>query len=482
MDYEAVIGLEVHVQLKTKTKLFTAVPYTYGASPNLLTNEVVLGFPGTLPVINKEAVLKTVQIGLMFGCDIARRSKWDRKNYFYPDAPKNYQISQYDEPLCLKGSVEIELPGPARNIQGKHRKVLLNRIHLEEDVGKLIHVGQESLIDFNRAGTPLVEIVSEPDLHSSEEVFAYLKSLVMHLQYVDASDCDMEKGQLRCDANISVRPKGSLLLGTKVELKNMNSISGVCGGVEHEIARQVHAISQGEAIVQETRRWDAESGTSVSMRSKEDAHDYRYFPDPDLKPIRLSEQCIAELSNVLPERPFVKQERYQKEFNLPYTVTSVICPDKRLSDFFELALKNYDKNPLGLANWIANDLLRELSGEDRQSAWKQLKILPEHVTELTQLIDQGKLSKQSAKEVFVIMCQTGEMPQAIVKARGLEMSFDVEHLKQICKEVIAAFSQAAEEFRGGKEKAINVLKGQVMKHTQGKVPAAEVDRTLRSLL
>ena len=480
--YEAIIGLEVHVQLKTNTKMFTRVVYRYGEAPNTLVDEVVLGLPGTLPVLNKAAILKTVEVGSVFGCKIARKCKWDRKNYFYPDAPKNYQISQFDQPLCQGGFVEIELEGPARNIQGKHRKVALNRIHLEEDVGKLTHFTDESWIDYNRAGTPLIEIVSEPDMHSSAEVFAYLKSLEMHLKYIGASNCDMEKGQMRCDANISIRPAGATYLGTKVELKNLNSISGVCNGVENEIRRQISLIESGEKIEQETRRWDAEKNESFSMRSKEDAHDYRYFTDPDLCPIVLSEELIAEQVAKVPELPFVKQERYLKDLQLPYTVTSVICYDKQLSDFFETALSVYPKNPLAIANWIANDLLREMSGMDVQQAWGNLKITPQAIAELVQLIDGQILSKQSAKEVFLEMFKTGTSPKQIVKDKGLEMKVDTEALRKMCEEVILAFPKPVEEYRAGKEKAINVLKGQMMKRTQGKAPVDIIDKLLLECL
>ena len=480
--YEAVIGLEVHVQLKTNTKMFTRVVYRYGEAPNTLVDEVVLGLPGSLPVLNKAAILKTVEVGSVFGCKIARKCKWDRKNYFYPDAPKNYQISQFDQPLCQGGFVEIELEGPARNIQGKHRKVALNRIHLEEDVGKLTHFTDESWIDYNRAGTPLIEIVSEPDMHSSAEVFAYLKSLEMHLKYIGASNCDMEKGQMRCDANISVRPAGATYLGTKVELKNLNSISGVCNGVENEIRRQISLIESGEKIEQETRRWDAEKNESFSMRSKEDAHDYRYFTDPDLCPIVLSEELIAEQVAKVPELPFVKQERYLKDLQLPYTVTSVICYDKQLSDFFETALTAYPKNPLAIANWIANDLLREMAGGDPHQAWENLKITPQAIAELVQLIDGQILSKQSAKEVFLEMFKTGTSPKQIVKDKGLEMKVDTEALRKMCEEVILAFPKPVEEYRAGKEKAINVLKGQMMKRTQGKAPVDIIDKLLLECL
>ena len=476
--YEVVIGLEVHAQLKTNTKMFTRVPYRYGEAPNTLVDEVVLGLPGTLPVLNKAAILKTVEVGSMFNCKIARKCKWDRKNYFYPDAPKNYQISQYDQPLCSGGFVEIELEGPARNIQGKHRKVALNRIHLEEDVGKLTHFSDETWIDYNRAGTPLIEIVSEPDMHSAEEVFAYLKSLEMHLKYIGASDCDMEKGQMRCDANVSIRPVGATYLGTKVELKNLNSISGVCSGIQHEIKRQICLVESGGKVEQETRRWDAEKNESSTMRSKEDAHDYRYFTDPDLCPITLSEEMIAEQVSHLPELPFVKQERYFKELHLPYTVTSVLCPERHLSQFFESALQSYSKNPLAIANWIANDLLREMAGK----SWQTLKIKPEAIAELVKLIDEQVLSKQSAKEVFLEMFQTGVSPQQIVKEKGLEMHVDVDALRQMCQDVIREFPKPVAEFRAGKEKALNVLKGQLMKRTQGKAPVQLIDQLLLECL
>lgn len=478
--YEVVIGLEVHVQLNTTTKLFTQVPYRYGEEPNTLVDEVVLGLPGTLPVLNKAAILKTVQVGSVFGCKIARKCKWDRKNYFYPDAPKNYQISQYDQPLCIGGFVEIELEGPARNIQGQHRKVALNRIHLEEDVGKLTHFGDESWIDFNRAGTPLIEIVSEPDMHSTTEVFAYLKSLEMHLKFIGASNCDMEKGQMRCDANVSIRPIGATQLGTKVELKNLNSISGVCNGIEHEIRRQIALVESGDKVVQETRRWDADKGESFTMRSKEDAHDYRYFTDPDLCPISLSESMIEEQVKKVPELPFAKQERYMKELRLPYTVTSVVCYDRNLSDYFESALQAYSKNPIAIANWVANDLLREMA--DKNTGWSALSIKPAQIAELVQLIDEQILSKQSAKEVFTDMFATGKNPRQIVQEKGLEIKVDLQALKKLCEEVIVAFPKPVAEFRAGKEKALNVLKGQIMRQTQGKVPVDMIDKLLLECL
>jgi aspartyl-tRNA(Asn)/glutamyl-tRNA(Gln) amidotransferase subunit B len=300
----------------------------------------------------------------------------------------------------------------------------------------------------------------------------------MHLRAVGASDCDMEKGQMRCDANVSIRATGSTALGTKVELKNLNSISGVCNGVRHEIQRQIRAIEAGEAIVQETRRWDAEKNNSTSMRSKESAHDYRYFTDPDLFPITLSEAQIEEQRKQVPELPFVKQERYLTTLHLPYTVTSVLCPDKRLSDFFEATLALYNKNPLSTANWIANDLLRESVGQP----WESLELTPQHLAELVRLVDDGIVSKQSAKEVFLAAFQTGEMPSKIVRDKGLEVSVDTDELRTLCEEVIAAFPKPVAEYRAGKEKALNVLKGQLMKRTQGKVPVSAIDKVLAECL
>jgi len=333
MKYEAVIGLEVHIQLNTRTKMFSRAPYKYGAPPNTLTDPIVMGLPGTLPIMNKDAVMKTLKTGLMFDCQIPEICKWDRKNYFYPDLPKGYQISQNNQPLCLGGFIEIELPGPSRNIMGKHRKIKLTRIHLEEDAGKLIHNG-DSLVDYNRAGASLIEIVTEPDLFSADEAFAFLTSLRIHMLYAGISDCDMEKGQMRCDANISLRPIGSSTLGTKVELKNLNSISGVRNGIEYEIKRQAKHLDEGNKIIQETRKWNADEGFSSSMRTKEMAHDYRYFPDPDLMPVKITSNILDPIKQDLPERPFDKQIRFFSQYDLPFTITSVLYPDFKLCNFF----------------------------------------------------------------------------------------------------------------------------------------------------
>ena len=324
MPYEAVIGLEIHVQIKTCTKMFSAAPYQYGAAPNTLTDAVVLGLPGTLPVLNYAAIEKCAKLGLMLGCEIAEVCKWDRKNYFYPDSPKNYQLTQNEEPLCIGGKVEIELPGPSRNVEGDHRWVTLNRIHLEEDPGKLTHEAFETIIDFNRAGAPLAEIVTEPDMSSSTEAVAFLNCLRNMIVYAGISDCDMEKGQFRCDANVSLRPVGTNKLGTRTEMKNLNSISNVKAAIEYEIDRQTEVLKKGGSITQETRRWDVESSSSFPLRSKEEAHDYRYFPDPDLMPVQMDRSRIKELEAELPEPPLDKQRRYQESFKLPFTLTSAV--------------------------------------------------------------------------------------------------------------------------------------------------------------
>jgi aspartyl-tRNA(Asn)/glutamyl-tRNA(Gln) amidotransferase subunit B len=483
MEYEAVIGLEVHVQLKTKSKMFTDAPAGYGAEPNSYTDSVVLALPGALPVLNKEAIKKTVQAGLLLNCQIAEISRWDRKNYFYPDSPKNYQITQAAQPLCVGGEVEIELLGASRNVMGDHRMVKLNRIHLEEDVGKLTHFENDSIVDYNRAGTPLIEIVTEPDMHNEEEVFAYLTSLRNILVNAGISDCDMEKGQLRCDANISVRKKGETELGTKVEIKNLNTITGVKNGVAYEIQRQIEAIENGETIIQETRRWNPEGAFTSSMRTKENAHDYRYFPDPDLMPVKLDKEWVADLKRGLPESPFDKQRRYMSEWDLPYTITSVLTPDGQLSQFFEEAVAIYNK-PKAIANWITNDLLRELSaaGENGSAPLSESLVRPAHIADFVKLCDEGVISNQIAKDIFPEVWATGKMPSVIVEEKGLKQSSDTGELESICQQAINDSPKAVEEFKAGQEKAINAIKGKVMKATKGKANPLMVDEITRKLL
>ncbi len=476
MNYEAVIGLEVHVQLKTASKMFTRVAAGYGKPENTLTDPVVLALPGALPVMNKEAIDKIIKAGLLLGCDIAPVCKWDRKNYFYPDSPKNYQISQYDQPICLHGAVEIELPGPARNIMGAHKQIPLTRIHLEEDVGKLTHGGHDSLVDYNRAGTPLMEIVSEPAMHSADEAFAFLTSLRTTMVQGGISDCDMEKGQLRCDANISIRPVGETRLGTKVELKNLNSISFVRDGIALEIRRQTAVVESGGAILQETRQYDGEAGTSTAMRSKEMAHDYRYFPDPDLMPVKVDEGWKARIRATLPERHFDRQRRFFEQYQLPYTITSVLVPDRALADYFEETAKLGAK-PQAAGNWIANDLLRELAGA--KSSIVDSRIRPAHIAALVKFVDADVISNTAAKEVFAAMFQSGEMPEAIVERLGLKQSTDADELEKWVAEAIAANPKAVAEFKAGKEQAINAIKGAVMKASKGKANPRLVDETVR---
>lgn len=476
MPYEAVIGLEVHVQVRTCSKMFTRVAAGYGEPPNTLTDPVVLALPGALPVMNKTALDRIIKVGLMLGCDIAPVCKWDRKNYFYPDSPKNYQISQYDQPICNGGTVEIELPGPSRNVMGGHKRIPLTRIHLEEDVGKLNHNGRESLIDYNRAGTPLMEIVSEPAMHSAEEAFAYLTALRTVMIYGGISDCDMEKGQLRCDANVSIRPAGAAALGTKVELKNLNSISFVRDGIAQEIKRQTAVLESGGVIVQETRDYDGQAGTSQSLRSKEMAHDYRYFPDPDLMPVKVDEAWKARIHAECPELPFDKQRRLFEAYQLPYTITSVLVPDRGLGDYFEEAAKLCGR-PQAAANWIANDLLRELGAA--KLALGDSRVLPAHIAGLVKLVEDGVISSPIAREVFVEMFQSGELPEALVARKGLKQSTDVGELDRWCDEAIAANPRSVADFKAGKENAINSMKGFVMKQSKGKANPRLVDEILR---
>ena len=479
MKYEAVIGLEVHVQVKTRSKMFTRVAAGYGHPPNTLTDPVVLALPGVLPVLNKAALDQVIKVGLMLGCEIAPVCKWDRKNYFYPDSPKNYQISQYDQPICRGGAVEIELPGPSRNVMGAHQRIPLTRIHLEEDVGKLNHAGAQSLVDFNRAGTPLMEIVSEPAIHSAEEAFAYLTALKMIMIGGGISDCDMEKGQMRCDANVSIRPAGATALGTKVELKNLNSISFVRDGVAHEIKRQIAVVEAGGSIVQETRDYDGQTGTSQSLRSKEMAHDYRYFPDPDLMPVQVDEAWKASLRTDLPELPFDRQRRFFEQYQVPYTITAVLVPDRELSGFFEEAAQ-LSGRPQAVGNWIANDLLREL-GEAR-AVLADSKVRPAHLAGLVKLVENGIISSSLAKEVFVEMFRSGEAPEAVVERKGLRQSTDTEELERWCAEAMAANPKSVADFKAGRENAINAMKGFVMKQSRGKANPRLVDEILRRKL
>jgi aspartyl-tRNA(Asn)/glutamyl-tRNA(Gln) amidotransferase subunit B len=473
MPYEAVIGLEVHVQLKTKSKMFCGCATEFGAPPNSQVCPVCLGYPGVLPVMNEEAVRKTILTGLMIESEVARFSKWDRKNYFYPDMPKNYQISQYDLPLCAGGSVEIKLDG------GKTKKIGIIRAHLEEDVAKNIHFETTSGVDFNRAGVPLMEIVSQPDLSSPDEAFAYLTALKEILISGGISDCDMEKGQLRCDSNVSVRPVGQKELGEKVEIKNMNTISGVRRALAYEIQRQTAALQKGEKVSQETRRWDDVTGKTSVMRTKEYAHDYRYFPEPDLMPVMVNDEMIAEVRKLLPELPETKRQRFIKQYGLPEYDAGVLVADVALAAFYERAARG-SKNPKAISNWVMTELLGKLT--DAKSTVDECPIKPEHLAELVSLIDGGQISGKMGKDVFIEMFQSGKSPSVIVKEKGLVQVSDAGAIEGFIEEAIARNPKSVADFRAGNEAAINFLKGQVMKLSKGKAnPQLVGDILLRKL-
>lgn len=484
-EYEAVIGLEIHVQLKTASKMFTDAPTGFAQPPNTLTNAIVMGLPGALPVLNKGAIEQAIRFGLVFGSQIPERFQWDRKNYFYPDSPKNYQLTQKDAPVCVGGSVEIELPSPSRNLPGEHRIIELDHAHLEEDVGKLTHADGHSLVDYNRAGTPLLEIVTQPVLRSPEEAVALLQSIRMHLVSAGISDCDMEKGQMRCDANVSVRPTGQEALNPRAEMKNLNSITGVRNAIAYEIRRQTRVYEKGGTVAQETRRWDADAAKTSSLRSKEEAHDYRYFPDPDLLPVHFPRQRIDELRADLPERVFDRQRRYEKDFDLPYTITSVICYDHELAAFFEAAMLEYDRNPKALANYIANELQRERAQAqgDGYLPMEQVRLSPAALAQMVRLIDQGKLTKQLARDVFVHMFTSGRQAQAVMDELGIVVQQqDAGELEAWCQEAINANPVAAQQVREGNEKALNTFVGPVMKASRGSANPQEVRQTLLRLL
>ncbi|MBI3887376.1 MAG: Asp-tRNA(Asn)/Glu-tRNA(Gln) amidotransferase subunit GatB [Opitutae bacterium] len=479
MSYEPIIGLEVHVQLATASKMFASAACGSGAPPNTLTDPVVLALPGALPVLNKAALDAVIRTGLLLGCRINPVCRWDRKNYFYPDSPKNYQISQYDQPVCLGGEVEIELPGPTPAVMGEHRRIPLTRIHLEEDVGKLTHGAGDSLIDFNRAGTPLMEIVTEPALRSPDEAFAFLTALRTLLVCAGISDCDMEKGQMRCDANISIRPVGETKLGTKVELKNLNSISYVRAGIAKEIARQLAVVAAGGALTQETRLYDGESGRSAAMRSKEMAHDYRYFPDPDLLPVHIDEAWQADLRASLPERPFDRQRRFIADLSLAYSACAVLIRDRALADFFEETV-HAGTAPQAAANWTTNDLLRELTAASLPL--RESKVTPAHIAGLAALVKQGVVSSSQARDVFSEMFASGETAAVVVERKGLRQSTDTTQLAAWCDAALAAHAGSVAQIRAGNPKAINSIKGAVMKLSAGKANPRLVDEILRQRL
>ena len=472
MNYEATIGLETHVQLKTNTKIFCGCANEFGAPPNTNVCPVCLGMPGVLPVPNEEAIRKTALTGMVLNCEISRYSKFDRKHYFYPDMPKNYQISQYDRPLCGTGYVEFEF-------EGKIKRVGVTRVHLEEDVGKNFHFATTSGVDFNRAGVPLMEIVSEPDMSGAAEAFAYLNALKDILIYAGVSDCDMEKGMVRCDVNVSVRPVGQKELGRKIEIKNMNSFSGVRNALEYEIKRQIEAVQKGEKLVQETRRWDDVGCVTETMRTKEMAHDYRYFPDPDLMPFVASDEWLGNVKKAMPELPMVKKNRFVQQYQIPPYDAGVLSADLSLSLYFEKAAAG-TKNGKAVANWIINDLLRDLT--EAKKIIDECPIKPEHIGELIALQDSGKISSKIAKDVFVEMFKTSKAPGAIVEEKGLLQVSDTGAIEVMVDEAIKANPQVAADYKAGNLNAINRLKGAVMKASKGKANPALVDELLKKKL
>ncbi|GAB6182580.1 Asp-tRNA(Asn)/Glu-tRNA(Gln) amidotransferase subunit GatB [Thermodesulfovibrio hydrogeniphilus] len=473
MQYEAVIGLEVHAQLLTESKIFCACSTKFGAEPNTQVCPVCLGMPGVLPVLNKKAVEYTIKTGLAMNCRIAQYSRFARKNYFYPDLPKGYQISQYELPLCEDGYLEI-------TVDGKKKKIRIKRIHLEEDAGKNIHdPSGYSFVDFNRTGVPLMEIVSEPDISSPKEAAIYMKKLRTILRYLGVCDGNMEQGSLRCDANVSVRPVGSTEFGVKTELKNINSFRYVEKALEYEIQRQIKLIENGEKIIQETRLWDAQTGKTFSMRSKEEAHDYRYFPEPDLVPVVVSDEWIEKIKEDMPELPDAKIEKFMQKYGLPAYDSEILTEEKALAEWFEEAVQLGVK-PKEAANWIMVELLRLINEEGKEITECPLK--PVQLVELLNLIEKGTINRNTAKEVFEDMYKTGKSAEQIVKEKGLTQISDDTVIMDAIKEVLSKNPKEVERFKAGEQKLIGFFVGQVMKLTKGKANPKLVNQLLLKAL
>jgi len=472
--YETVIGLEVHVELRTESKMFCGCPVSFGAPPNTNTCPVCLGHPGVLPVPNKKAVEFAIKAALALNCEIAPVTKFDRKNYFYPDLPKAYQISQYDQPIGRNGWIDIEVDGVVRRIG-------IARLHLEEDAGKLTHLpgGVGSLVDFNRVGTPLLEIVSKPDLRSPLEARIYMEKLRSIMQYCEVSDVKMEEGSLRCDANISLRPRGQEALGNRTELKNMNSFRSVQRGLEYEERRQAEILDAGGEVVQETRRWDEAREVTVSMRGKEEAHDYRYFPDPDLVRIVIDEDWKERIRRTIPELPDARKARYTGEYGLTSYDAEVLTSSPALANFFEESLQ-YTKDAKAAANWIMGDLLGYLNANGLEL--KDVKATGRGLGEMIGLIEDGTISGKIAKKVFRTMLETGKTPRQIVEEEGLVQISDEGEIRGIVARVIEANPQSVADFLAGKEKAIGFLVGQVMRETKGKANPGLVNMLIREQL
>lgn len=475
MKYTTVIGLEVHSELKTKSKAFCSCSTEFGGEPNTHVCPVCLGMPGALPVLNKQVVEFAIRAGLAVDCEIKKFNKFDRKNYFYPDLSKNYQISQFDKPICEGGHIDIE-------VDGQTKRVGITRIHMEEDAGKLIHSGatiktsDSSAVDYNRAGVPLIEIVSEPDMRSAAEARAYMEKLKAILEYTDVSDCKMQEGSLRCDANISVMPEGATEFGTRAEIKNLNSFRALERAIEYEIQRQIQLVEDGGTVVQETRTWDDGKGMTLSMRSKEEAHDYRYFPEPDLVPVEIDDAWIARVKSELPELPAARKARLMQEKGLVDYDAENIVSTKAMAEYFDEAAKHTEDSK-GIANWLLGDVSAYLNSEN--IAIEQFPITPANLGEMVNLINKGVLSSKLAKKVFVEMLKTGKTPQALVKELGLEQISDEGAIVKIVEETLAENPQSIIDYKAGKDRALGFLVGQIMKKSRGKANPEMVNNLLK---
>jgi aspartyl-tRNA(Asn)/glutamyl-tRNA(Gln) amidotransferase subunit B len=473
MEYEPVIGLEVHAQLLTETKIFCACSTRFGAKPNSQVCPICLGMPGVLPVLNEKALEYAVRAAVAANCEVSNKSRFARKNYFYPDLPKGYQISQYEEPLSKKGWLEIDS-------NGSKKRIGITRIHLEEDAGKLIHENSKSMsyVDLNRAGVPLIEIVSEPDISTLDEAVAYMKKLRSILMYIGVCDGNMEEGSLRCDANVSVRLKGVKELGTKTEIKNVNSFKFIYKALEYEIKRQIMLLEDGKAVLQETRLFDSNQNITFSMRSKEEAHDYRYFPDPDLLPVAIEDKWIEQIRKSLPELPDQRFERYVEQFEIPQYDAGVLTASRGVADYFEECLTHCDKPKL-VSNWIMTEVLRELKSEDEI---KSFNVSPRMLCELLNLIEDGTISGKIAKEVFSQMVVSGKGAKEIISEKGLKQISDLGEIENIIKDVIEKSPDQVSRYKAGEQKLIGFFVGQVMKVTQGKANPKIVNETLKRML
>jgi aspartyl-tRNA(Asn)/glutamyl-tRNA(Gln) amidotransferase subunit B len=477
VDYEPVIGLEVHAQLLTRSKIFCGCSTSFGEAPNTQACPVCTGQPGSLPVINRKAVEFAIRLGLATSCRIAPYSVFARKNYFYPDLPKGYQISMYEYPLAEHGFIEVM-------VEGEKKRIGLIRIHMEEDAGKLKHgetpeTASFSYVDFNRTGVPLVEIVSEPDIRSPQEAGEYLRRLRAILQYLEVCTGDMEKGTFRCDANVSVRPRGQTELGTRTELKNMNSFRHVEKALEYEIKRQIGALKDGEKVVQETRLWDTDQNITVSMRGKEEAHDYRYFPDPDLVPLRIDGKWIEEIRNSIPELPDQKKERFVQDYKIPEYDAEILTSTKAMANYFEDCVRLFSE-PKTVSNWMMGDLLRGLKGDEKEV--DQCRVTPKHLAEMLNMLKDGTISGKIAKDVFEEMYRTGDPPARIVKEKGWVQILDMGEIERVIEKVIQANPKLVEDYQKGKEKVFGFLVGEAMKESKGKANPKLVNELLRKKL